>query len=112
MRRPALALFLPLLALSACRAAAPDPVALRCDGAAARAVSQTGTLNVVWGAGTHFYVRVGDRTLALLIDRPELVSSDVLQGLSTRTVRVEGRESSSAAKICADAVAVVEASTQ
>jgi hypothetical protein len=65
---------------------------------------------VVWGAGTRFYVRVGERTLELLIDRPDQVSSDILQGLSARRVRVEGRESTSSAKVCADAVTAVEGS--
>lgn len=73
-------------------------------------MSHTGTLNVVWGAGTRFYVRVGERTLELLIDRPDLVSSDILQGLAARRVRVDGRESTGAAKVCADAVTALEVS--
>lgn len=112
MRAASLSLLLPVAALAACRPTPAISTAELCDGSAARAVSHTGTLNVIWGAGTRFYVRVGDRALELLIDRPELVSSDILQGLSSRTVRVDGRESSSAAKICADDVTVVEASLQ
>ena len=111
MRAASLALLLPLVATLACRPPAPAAASgAMCDGSAARAVSHTGTLNVVWGAGTNFYLRAGERTLELLIDRPERVSSDILQGLSSRTVRVDGRVSSSAAKICADDVTVVEAS--
>ncbi len=111
MRAASLVLLLSVAALSACRP--PVPVVASgavCDGSAARAVSHTGTLHVVWGAGTRFYVRAGERTLELLIDRPERVSSDILQGLSSRTVQVDGRESNGAAKICADQVTIVEAS--
>ncbi len=112
MRSAALALILPLAVLGACQPRADQTSGPRCEGSAALAVSQTGTLNVVWGAGTRFYVRVGERTLELLIDRPDLVSSDILQGLATRRVRVDGRESTSAAKVCADAVTALEGSSR
>lgn len=112
MRRAALALILTLVVFGACQPRAGLARGLRCEGIPARSVSHTGTLNVVWGAGTRFYVRVGERTLELLIDRPELVSSDILQGLAARTVRVEGRESTRSAKVCADAVTALEESSR
>lgn len=108
MRRPALVSLLLLAACAACLPPASGQTRATCEGSAARRVSHTGTLNVVWGAGTRFFVRVGDRSLEVLIDRPDRVSSDILQGLSARRVRVDGRAARGSETLCADSVTVVE----
>lgn len=63
---------------------------------------------MISGDSTRFYLRVNDRDIRILVDRPDRVSTNVLQGLSARSVRVDGRESPSAARICADAVTGLE----
>lgn len=97
--------------LGACRPIGGSGASSSCQGAPARAVSRTGTLNVVWGAETYFFLRDAERSIPIVIDRPNQVSADILQGLSARRVRVDGRESRASDRICADSVVVIDGAT-